>query len=857
MSPPETGRRRAFGGIDGPMSALELGILGLYFLTLVILAIMGVHRYVMVYLYFKHREKKAAPVPLPERLPRVTIQLPIFNEMYVLDRLLESVVQIRYPRELLQIQVLDDSTDETTAIASRAVGHYRALGFDMQYLHRADRTGYKAGALDAGLQSATGEFVLIFDADFVAPPDVLERTIGYFEDPKVGMVQARWGHINRGYSLLTEVQSIMLDGHFIMEHGARSRSGRFFNFNGTAGVWRRAVIDDAGGWQHDTLTEDLDLSYRAQLRGWRFVYTPDLVSPAELPVEMNAFKTQQQRWAKGSVQVCKKLLPRILASDLPVEGEGRGHVPPHREPRLPADGAARRADVPGDAPPLQHGLGGDDGRGRADLPRRDRVGVRLLRDLAEGAVPRRLEGEGEVHPGCPRHRHRDQPVERAGRRRGPLRQAFRVHADAQVRHRGRLRHLEAEGLQGQGQLAAVRRARPRVLLHVREPVRAHVRARRHPALHRDLPVGLPVHVGDVAGPEPRLARAARAGGVGGGVVSRPEAMASIDTEVQSSGVRRVLWITLALNLAVSAGKVVVGHLSFSLAMVADGYHSLVDGSNNVLGLIVSAFAFRPPDAAHPYGHRKFETAATLVIGAALMTLAWELVSGALSRTTKPALPAIGILNWVVMAATIAVNVGVSWYEAREGRRLKSAFLVADATHTRADLYVSLGVVASFVAAKLGAAWADPLVAVVIAGIIAWQAAQILVSAFNVLTDRAPIRAAALEPLAGVRRRRPAGPRRADAGQARRGVRRPHGAPRRRHVAARGARRRGPHRGGAAGRAPRDRGRGRPPRARGPRGAGRGERPRASASSRRRTRRTGRARAAGGSCRCPCCARPAR
>jgi cation diffusion facilitator family transporter len=224
-------------------------------------------------------------------------------------------------------------------------------------------------------------------------------------------------------------------------------------------------------------------------------------------------------------------------------------------------------------------------------------------------------------------------------------------------------------------------------------------------------------------------------------------MATIDTEVQSSGVRRVLWITLALNIAVSAGKVIVGHLSGSLAMVADGYHSLVDGSNNVLGLIVSAFAFRPPDAAHPYGHRKFETAATLLIGAALMTLAWELFSGALSRTTKPELPEIGYLNWVVMAATIAVNVGVSWYEAREGRRLKSAFLVADATHTRADLYVSLGVVASFVAAKLGAAWADPLVAVAIAGIIAWQAAQILVSAFNVLTDRAPIRSAALEPLA--------------------------------------------------------------------------------------------------------------
>jgi cation diffusion facilitator family transporter len=224
-------------------------------------------------------------------------------------------------------------------------------------------------------------------------------------------------------------------------------------------------------------------------------------------------------------------------------------------------------------------------------------------------------------------------------------------------------------------------------------------------------------------------------------------MATIDTEVQSSGVRRVLWVTLALNVAVSAGKVVVGHLSGSLAMVADGYHSLVDGSNNVLGLIVSAFAFRPPDAAHPYGHRKFETAATLVIGAALTALAWELLAGALGRATKPELPAIGLLNWLVMAATIAVNLGVSWYEAREGRRLRSAFLVADATHTRADLYVSLGVVLSFVAAKLGAVWADPFVAVAIAGIIAWQAGQILVSAFNVLTDRAPIRSAALEPLA--------------------------------------------------------------------------------------------------------------
>ena len=224
-------------------------------------------------------------------------------------------------------------------------------------------------------------------------------------------------------------------------------------------------------------------------------------------------------------------------------------------------------------------------------------------------------------------------------------------------------------------------------------------------------------------------------------------MATIDTDVQSAGVRRVLWVTLVLNLAVSAGKVLVGHLSGSLAMVADGYHSLVDGSNNVIGLIVAAFAFRPPDPDHPYGHRKFETAATGLIGIALLALAWDVLTGALSRTGKPALPEIGPLNWAVMAVTIGVNLFVSWFEAREGRRLKSAFLVADATHTRADLYVSLGVVASFAAALARFGWADPLVAGAIAAIIAWQGGQILLSAFNVLTDRAVIPAEMIEPLA--------------------------------------------------------------------------------------------------------------
>ena len=224
-------------------------------------------------------------------------------------------------------------------------------------------------------------------------------------------------------------------------------------------------------------------------------------------------------------------------------------------------------------------------------------------------------------------------------------------------------------------------------------------------------------------------------------------MASLDTDFQSRGVRRVLWITLGLNLAVSAGKVIVGQLSGSLAMVADGFHSLVDGGNNVIGLIVAAFAFRPPDPGHPYGHRKFETAATSVIGIALLALAWELVSSALGRGTLPALPEVSLLNWGVMGATIAVNVFVSWYEAREGRRLGSAFLVADSAHTRADLYVSLGVVASFVAAGFGIVWADPLVAVAIAAIIAWQAGVILLGAFHVLTDRAAIPADEIERLA--------------------------------------------------------------------------------------------------------------
>ncbi len=300
------------------MSAASTLILCLYFLVLVILGVFGLHRYAMVYLYRRHRDNKAPLRPLRSGIetPRVTVQLPLYNEMYVVERLIESVAAISYPRDLLDVQVLDDSTDETTAIAESAVARARALGLDITLIHRDLRTGFKAGALESGLRVAKGEFILIFDADFIATPDILEKSLGHFEDARVGMVQARWGHLNRDYSLLTELQSIMLDGHFILEHGGRNRGGRFFNFNGTAGIWRKSAIEDAGGWEHDTLTEDLDLSYRAQLRGWRFVFLEDLVCRAELPVDVNAFKNQQARWAKGSTQVCLKLLPRILASDL-------------------------------------------------------------------------------------------------------------------------------------------------------------------------------------------------------------------------------------------------------------------------------------------------------------------------------------------------------------------------------------------------------------------------------------------------------------------------------------------------------------------------------------------------------------
>jgi cellulose synthase/poly-beta-1,6-N-acetylglucosamine synthase-like glycosyltransferase len=299
------------------LSAYDTLLIVAYLVVFIALAVYGFHRSQLVFLYYRYRSQRPEPLGRLPELPKVTVQLPLFNEMYVASRLLDSVAKIRYPRELFEIQVLDDSTDETQEICKKKVEELRERGLDISYVHRTDRTGFKAGALENGLKTAKGEFILVFDADFLPEPDILERTIHFFSDPKIGMVQVRWDHLNRDYSTLTQMQALMLDGHFIIEHTARHRSGRFFNFNGTGGIWRRSAIHDAGGWQHDTLTEDMDLSYRAQLRGWRFVYLPDVVSPAELPVEMNSFKSQQFRWAKGSIQVAKKLLPTILRSDVP------------------------------------------------------------------------------------------------------------------------------------------------------------------------------------------------------------------------------------------------------------------------------------------------------------------------------------------------------------------------------------------------------------------------------------------------------------------------------------------------------------------------------------------------------------
>jgi len=304
------------------MDLLELAravFMTVYTAVLVLVCVYGFHRYLLVFLYYRHRHKVPQPPGRFQVLPVVTVQLPMFNESCVARRIIERTCQIDYPRDRLQIQVLDDSTDETCRIAREVVEEARARGYDVEYIHRDNRTGYKAGALANALKTAKGEFVSIFDADFLPAPDFLQRSIQHFTDPRVAVVQTRWEHINRNDSLLTRSQAIYLDGHFAIEHVARNRSDRFMSFNGTAGTWRREAIRDAGGWHDDTLTEDLDLSYRAQLKGWKFVFLPDLTAPAELPPEMNAFKVQQFRWTKGGAQTAVKLLPKVLLSKAPLK----------------------------------------------------------------------------------------------------------------------------------------------------------------------------------------------------------------------------------------------------------------------------------------------------------------------------------------------------------------------------------------------------------------------------------------------------------------------------------------------------------------------------------------------------------
>ncbi len=300
------------------LDSWQIACLSLYCLIVAVLSLYGFHRWFMLRLYFKHRGDSTAPPSRFSELPGVTVQLPLYNEYHVVDRLLTAVGQLDYPRDRLQVQVLDDSIDETQERARRAVEQLAAGGLNIEYLHRDSRAGFKAGALAAGLERTEYDFILVLDADFVPGPDLLQRTIHYFTDQEIGMVQMRWGHLNREYSLLTRIQSIFLDGHLVIEHTARNRSGRFFNFNGTAGIWRKRSILDAGGWEHDTLTEDLDLSYRAQLAGWKFLFLPEVEVPAELPVEINAFKSQQHRWTKGAVQTARKILPRVWRSPFPL-----------------------------------------------------------------------------------------------------------------------------------------------------------------------------------------------------------------------------------------------------------------------------------------------------------------------------------------------------------------------------------------------------------------------------------------------------------------------------------------------------------------------------------------------------------
>ena len=290
-------------------------LLGIYGLCLLLVFFYSVLQLSLAIAYVRNKKKKTIeqkPVYDPATTPKVTIQLPMFNELYVAERIIETVAAFEYPADKLQIQVLDDSTDETKDVIANKVAEVAARGINIQHIHRVDRTGYKAGALDAAMDRVEGEFIGIFDADFIPDPDFLQKTMPYFTDSNVGVVQTRWGHINKTYSILTELQAFGLNGHFAIEQGGRNAAGHYINFNGTGGIWRKKCIEDAGGWEHDTLTEDLDLSYRAQIKGWKFMYLEDVVAPAELPITMSALKSQQHRWMKGGAECFVKMWKTLL-----------------------------------------------------------------------------------------------------------------------------------------------------------------------------------------------------------------------------------------------------------------------------------------------------------------------------------------------------------------------------------------------------------------------------------------------------------------------------------------------------------------------------------------------------------------
>ena len=294
----------------------QVSILILYTLSLFIIFIFSIGQACLIFFYLQSKKVKTIIPVLQKDIPKVTVQLPLYNELYVVERLINAVCNLNYPKEKLEIQVLDDSDDDSLILTKRIIAEKKEQGFDIVHISRTKNIGFKAGALQKGLNIAKGEFIAIFDADFLPEKDFLIQLIPYFNQSKIGMVQSRWGHINKDYSLLTKVQGFGLDGHFTIEQTGRNKAGLFMNFNGTAGIWRKTCIQDAGGWQHDTLTEDLDLSYRAQLKGWQFQYVEDVTTPAELPVELNAFRSQQHRWTKGAIETSKKMVKEIWKSDV-------------------------------------------------------------------------------------------------------------------------------------------------------------------------------------------------------------------------------------------------------------------------------------------------------------------------------------------------------------------------------------------------------------------------------------------------------------------------------------------------------------------------------------------------------------